>query len=182
MQITKHLCCETYAEKILNAVALDLLSSLHFDGLYYVPRTHALSGMQQHQLIELVHDLWDCDFGEPFPRPFHYALSYAGVFKALGLPIKLDEGEAWEKLWENYECGGDETSDGEQYLFRVMNEIDYLSIDQTDDEPRCTREEILHALTERFYAETLISLDLKADDGLNVINQNAKRRSLGEMD
>ena len=63
-----------------------------------------------------------------------------------------------------------------------MNEIDYLSMDQTDDEPRCKREEILHALTERFYVETLISLDLKADDGLNVIYQNAKRRALGEMD
>ena len=114
--------------------------------------------------------------------PFHYALSYAGVFEALGLPIKLEEGEAWEKLWQRYESGGDETSDGEQYLFKVMDEIDYLSMDPVDDEPKCTREEILHALTERFYAETLISLDLKADDGLNLIIQNAKRRALGEMD
>ena len=145
-------------------------------------RKHALSGMQQHQLIEIVHDLWDCDFGDPFPRPFHYALSYAGVFEALGLPIKLEEGEAWEKLWERYECGGDETSDGEQFLFKVMNEIDWLTLDPIDDEPRCTREEILQALTERLFAETLISLDLKGDDGLDVLIQNAKRRALGEME
>ena len=138
--------------------------------------------MQQHQLIELVHDLWDCDFGDPFPRPFHYALSYAGVFEALGLPIKLEEGEVWEKLWERYECGSNETSDGEQFLFKVMDEIDWLSLDQVDNEPRCTREEILQALTERLFAETLISLDLKGDEGLDVIIQNAKRRALGEMD
>ena len=138
--------------------------------------------MDQVRFIELVHDLWDCDFGDSFPRPFHYALSYAGVFEALGLPIKLEEGEVWEKLWERYECGGDETSDGEQYLFKVMDEIDWLSLDQVDEEPRCTREEILQALTERLFAETLISLDLKGDDGLDVIIQNAKRRELGEME
>ena len=138
--------------------------------------------MQQHQLIEVAHDLWDCDFGEPFPRPFHYALICAEVFEALGLPIKLEEGEVWEKLWECYESGSDETSDGEHYLFKVMDEIDNLSMVQVDDEPRCTQEEVLHALTERFYAETLISLNLKTDDGLNVIIQNAKRRKLGEMD
>ena len=63
-----------------------------------------------------------------------------------------------------------------------MDEIDNLSMVQVDDEPRCTQEEVLHALTERFYAETLISLNLKTDDGLNVIIQNAKRRKLGEMD
>ena len=85
-------------------------------------------------------------------------------------------------MWERYECGGDETSDGEKYLFKVMNENDYLSMDQIDDEPRCTREEILQALSERLFAETLISLDLKGDDGLDVIIQNAKRRALGEMD
>lgn len=155
---------------------------MHFDGLDYEPRTRALSGMQQHQLIETVHDLWDCDFGEPFPRPFHYALSYAGVFEALGLPIKLEEGEAWEKLWIRYEKGSHEGPEGEVFLFDVMNEIDCLSYDPDEDDPRCTRDEILHALTERFYAELLISLDLKEDDGLNVIYQNAKRRSLGEMD
>ena len=138
--------------------------------------------MLQAHFGELVHDLWDCDFGDPFPRPFHYALSYAGVFEALGLPIRLDEGEAWEKLWQLYETEGDEASDGERCLFKVMNEIDYLYMDQDDDEQRCTREEILQALTERFYAETLISLDLKADDGLDVIIQNARRRALGEMD
>ena len=155
---------------------------MHLDGLYYESRSHALSGMLQHQLIEIVHDLWDCDFGEPFPRPFHYALSYAGVFEALGLPIKLEEGEAWEKLWERYECRGNKASEREKLLFKVMEEIDYLSMDQFDDEPRCTREEILHTLAERFYAEALISLDLKDDDGLSVIIQNAKRRELGEMD
>ena len=155
---------------------------MYFHGLCYEPRKHALSGIQQHQLIEVVHDLWDCDFGEPFPRPFHYALSYAGVFEALGLPIKLEGGEVWEKLWERYESGSDETSDGEHYLFKVMDEIDNLSMVQVDDEPRCTQEEVLHALTERFYAETLISLNLKTDDALNVIIQNAKRRKLGEMD
>ena len=145
-------------------------------------RKHGLSRMQQHQLIELVHDLWDCDFGEPFPRPFHYALSYAGVFTALGLPIKLEEGEAWEKLWIRYEKGSKEGPEAETFLFQVMDEIDWLSLEPDEDEPRCTREEILHALTERFYAELLISLDLKQDDGLHVIYQNAKRRALGEMD
>ena len=145
-------------------------------------RKHALSGMQQHQLIELVHDLWDCDFGDPFPRPFHYALSYAGVFEALGLPIKLEEGKAWEKLWVRYEEGSEEGPEAEMFLFQVMDEIDWLSLEPDEDEPRCTREEILHALTERFYAELLNSLDLKQDDGLHVIYQNAKRRALGEMD
>ena len=138
--------------------------------------------MQQHQLIEIVHDLWDCDFGDPFPRPFHYALSYAGVFEALGLPIKLEQGEVWEKLWECYEEGSDDGGGAESYLFKVMDEIDCLSLDPVDDEPRCTREEILSALTERFYAEALISLDLKQDDGMNVLYQNARRRFLGEMD
>ena len=138
--------------------------------------------MRQHQLIEVVHSLWDCDLGDPFPRPFHYALSYAGVFEALGLPIKLEKGEVWEKLRERYEEGSDDGGGSESYLFKVMDEIDYLSLDPVDDEPRCTREEILSALTERFYAEALISLDLKQDDGLNVLYQNAKRRSLGEMD
>ena len=138
--------------------------------------------MQQHQLIEIVHDLWDCDFGDPFPRPFHNALSYAGVFEALGLPIKLEQGEVWEKLWECYEEGSDDGGGAESYLFKVMDEIDCLSLDPVDDEPRCTREEILSALTERFYAEALISLDLKQDDGMNVLYQNARRRSLGEMD
>lgn len=108
--------------------------------------------MRQDQLIEIVHDLWDCDFGAPFPRPFHYALSYAGVFEALGLPIKLGEGEEWEKLWEHYEKGGEEGPEAEIFLFQIMDEIDYLSLDPVDDEPRCTREEILSALTERFYA------------------------------
>ena len=64
---------------------------------------YVLSVMDQATFIETVHDLWDCDFGDPFPRPFHYALSYAGVFKALGLPINLEDGEAWEKLWIRYE-------------------------------------------------------------------------------
>ena len=64
------------------------------------------------------------------------------MFEALGLPIRLDEGEAWEKLWQLYETEGDEASDGERYLFKVMNEIDYLYMDQDDDEQRCTREEI----------------------------------------
>ena len=50
--------------------------------------------MDQATFVEIVHSLWDCDFGDPFPRSFHYALSYAGVFDALGLPIKLEEGEA----------------------------------------------------------------------------------------
>ena len=138
--------------------------------------------MQQHQLIEIVHDLWECDFRDPFPRPFHYALSYAGVFEALGLPIKLEEGEAWEKLWERYEKGSEEGPEAEMFLFQIMDEIDWLSLEPDEDELRCTREEILHALTERFYAELLISLNLKQDDGLHVIYQNAKRRALGEMD
>ena len=145
-------------------------------------RKHGLSGMQQHQLIELVHDLWECDFRDPFPRPFHYALSYAGVFEALGLPIKLEEGEEWEKLWIRYEKGSSEGPEAEVFLFDVMNEIDCLSYDPDEDDPRCTREEILHALTERFYAEMLISLDLKKDDGMDILIQNAKRRALGEMD
>ena len=138
--------------------------------------------MRQHQLIEIVHHLWDCDFGDPFPRPFHYALSYAGVFEALGLPIHLEEGEAWEKLWIRYEKRSPEGPEAEVFLFDVMDEIDCLSADPDEDDPRCTREEILHALTERFYAEMLFSLDLKADDGLDVLYQNAKRRALGEMD
>ena len=138
--------------------------------------------MRQDQLIEIIHDLWDCDFGDPFPRPFHYALSYAGVFQALGLPIKLEEGEAWEKLWIRYEKGSEEGPEAEMFLFQIMDEIDWLSLEPDEDEPRCTRDEILHALTERFYAEMLISLDLKQDDGLYILFQNAKRRSLGEMD
>ena len=138
--------------------------------------------MDQATFIETVHDLWDCDFGDPFPRPFHYALSYAGVFKALGLPINLEDGEAWEKLWIRYEKRSQEGPEAEMFLFQVMDEIFYLSQDPDEDDPRCTREEILHALTERFYAEMLISLDLKQDDGLHVLYQNAKRRLLGEMD
>jgi hypothetical protein len=138
--------------------------------------------MDQATFIEIVHELWDCDFGDPFPRPFHYALSYAGVFEALGLPINLEDGEAWEKLWIRYEKGSQEGPEAEMFLFQVMDEIFYLSQDPDEDDPRCTREEILHALTERFYAETLISLGLKQDDGLHVLYQNAKRRALGEMD
>ena len=138
--------------------------------------------MRQAELVETVHDLWDCDFTEPFPRPFHYALSYAGVFKALGLPINLEEGEEWEKLWIRYEKGSDEGREAEVFLFQIMDEIVWLSSEPDEDEPRCTREEILHALTERFYAETLISLNLKDDDGLDILLQNAKRRALGEMD
>ncbi|MDB4659794.1 hypothetical protein OAE57_01845 [Synechococcus sp. AH-551-C10] len=141
-----------------------------------------LNDMRQHQLIEIVHHLWDCDFGDPFPRPFHYALSYVGVFQALGLPINLEEGEAWEKLWIRYEKGSQEGPEAEVFLFQVMDEFDWLSSEPDEDEPRCTREEILHALTERFYAELLISLELKQNDGIHVLYQNAKRRALGEMD
>lgn len=68
--------------------------------------------MHEHNLKQVVVALWDCDFGDEFPRPFHYALCYFGIYEALDIPIKLCEGELWDSISTRFSTE-ESKSDGE---------------------------------------------------------------------
>lgn len=135
--------------------------------------------MKESQLAWLVHSLWDVDFGEPSPRPFHAALDYTGISKALNTQFYSDE--AMESLMSRYcqERAGirDEAKnpEAEEILFDLLYAYDAATDPEMKEfwfeegEEVHTCKQIEEMLLERYISEIYINLGWKQDDGMDRI-------------